>query len=190
MIDNSDELLLVDWQNGDEKAFRLFYDLHFMNSIKNVYYKTGDFHLSEEIVQDAFLSFYNNKIKITKTPLLYLNSILKNKIVDHYRKKVQPIIYGEIKDIKNEFSKDSISENFNFQHLSSRLNKALDTLPTQTKNVFILSREEQLSHKEISDKLGISLKTVEYHITKAMKILKKGIDYNLLLFIYFINNIL
>jgi len=62
--------------------------------------------------------------------------------------------------------------------LQSLVDKALETLPEQTREIFVRSRYNNQSHKEIAVALGISTKTVEFHITKALKVLRVALkDY-------------
>lgn len=62
--------------------------------------------------------------------------------------------------------------------LQSLVDKALETLPEQTRDIFVRSRYNNQSHKEIAVALGISTKTVEFHITKALKVLRVALkDY-------------
>ena len=68
--------------------------------------------------------------------------------------------------------------------LQSLVDKALASLPEQTRDVFIRSRYNNQSHKEIAEALGISTKTVEFHITKALKVLRVALKDYLPVFLY------
>ena len=73
------------------------------------------------------------------------------------------------------------------KEIQSILTKTLDDLPLQTKRVFMMSRFEQKSGKEIAEELGITVKGVDYHIAKALKALRISLkDY--LPLIYFLLN--
>jgi RNA polymerase sigma-70 factor (ECF subfamily) len=69
----------------------------------------------------------------------------------------------------------SVQENMEGQELETYINKAIDQLPEKCRMVFVLSRFEQLSYKEVAAKLGISTKTVENQISKALKHLRTAI---------------
>ncbi|MDR3060834.1 MAG: sigma-70 family RNA polymerase sigma factor, partial [Dysgonamonadaceae bacterium] len=64
--------------------------------------------------------------------------------------------------------------------------KTLSGLPSKTREVFRLSREQSLTYKEIADRMGISVKVVEFHISKAIKILRVSLkDYICFLFFFY-----
>jgi RNA polymerase sigma-70 factor (ECF subfamily) len=89
----------------------------------------------------------------------------------------------EIEDVEMTFEANSMSET----ETQVRIQNALDKLPEKCREVFQLSRFEELKYKEIADKLGISVKTVEAQMTKALKILReelKELIISLLLIIF------
>ncbi|PZP41841.1 MAG: hypothetical protein DI598_17780 [Pseudopedobacter saltans] len=177
---NDNELLLM-WKVGNEAAFRTLYLRHFIPLVKFAHFKMGDFVLSEEIVQDTFLSLYLHKEAVHHSPLFYLHTVLKHKIIDHYRKRMHPlnVINGEPHE--GLLFNNHILDEINYQDLSLKIHEGLMSLPNQCQRVFLLSREQQLSNREIADKLGISIKTVEQHITKALKLLRQNLGISLVL---------
>ena len=66
------------------------------------------------------------------------------------------------------------------------VNDTLDLLPERTREIFIMSRIQNLPHKEIAEKLNISYKSVEFHITKALRELRIQLKDYLPFFIYFL----
>jgi len=68
--------------------------------------------------------------------------------------------------------------------LKEHVNLIVESLPEKCKRVYILSRNEQLSHKEIADQLGISVKTVENHITNALRVLRAALGQVLFLALF------
>jgi RNA polymerase sigma-70 factor (ECF subfamily) len=75
--------------------------------------------------------------------------------------------------LKVESSIEPVDEQLEFNEMKSRVDSAINGLPEKCRIVFTLSRFEELSHREISEQLGISVKTVENHMSKALKILKR-----------------
>ena len=66
----------------------------------------------------------------------------------------------------------SLSEQIEYEELKTKIDQIVGELPERQKEIFIISRNEGLSHKEIAEKLGIKTKTVEYHIGLAIKEIK------------------
>lgn len=177
---NDTELLLA-WKAGNDSAFRTLYRRHFFTLVKFAHFKTGDFSLSEEMVQDTFLSFYCNKDAVSYSPLHYLHTILKHKIIDQYRKKTDPLRIIRSEPQEPFLTGNHILEKIDYQELSLKIHQALASLPNQCRRIFLLSREQQLSNREIAEKLGISIKTVEQHITKALKTLRQNLGIGVVL---------
>jgi RNA polymerase sigma-70 factor (ECF subfamily) len=63
------------------------------------------------------------------------------------------------------------------KELASNINRSIDSLPEKCREVFMLSRSEDLSYKDISGHLGISVSTVEKHISKALKVLRTSLEF-------------
>ena len=72
------------------------------------------------------------------------------------------------------------------EDISNALREAIDKLPERCREVFMLSKMEELSNKEIAERLGISVKTVEVQMTKALSRLRKELEW-LLSLIFFVN---
>ena len=84
----------------------------------------------------------------------------------------------------------SVYNNIEYKELTARVSSVVDTLPEKCREVYKLSREECLSHKEIASQLNISTKTVENHLTRALRQLRTFIGSTFLLYIicFFIIN--
>jgi RNA polymerase sigma-70 factor (ECF subfamily) len=79
-----------------------------------------------------------------------------------------------------------LSEKIEFLELQEKLEQIIETLPDRRREIYLLSRKEGLSHKEIAVKLDISEKTVEYHITQSLSEIKKKMrEIGLLAMLYF-----
>lgn len=157
---------------------------------RKVYYyalkKTSSAYIAEETVQRVFIKLWKNcayknipiKIEaqlfcITRTILL---DILKeenrrieyvNQIESSDYDKITPYDIIQLKDSKNQ------------------LMLLIEKMPPMRKYVFMLSRFEQLSYKEIAERLSISHKTVENHINASLKVIKKAFSYIKIIIIFF-----
>lgn len=86
-----------------------------------------------------------------------------------------------------DFRLDSGSEPYLYRELETEINQVLDTLPERCREVFEMSRFEQLKNREIAQKLGISVSAVEQHITRALKAFASALaDYHSAGFVIFV----
>lgn len=166
------ELLLL-IKKSDERAFELIFRLYYhpLKLFADNIFK--DPEQSEDIVQEVFVQFWENRKSIKVTALKsYLFTIVKNKALNQLRHlQVKQKHIFEIQHTSDKF--EEIDEESNEQKLE--LIASIEKLPTQCKNVFIMSRMHGLKHKEIAEELGISVKTVKNQIGKALKLLREDL---------------
>lgn len=139
--------------------------------------KTGDRDISHELVQDSFINLYKLKSSATeiKSVRAYLYVILKNSILNHYRKESARKKYQEYMSIHANDLDHSTTLAIESRELERQLNDEIDKLPPKCRAVFKLSRREHLSNKEIASRLGISENTVEQHMRKAIRDLRSSL---------------
>ena len=136
--------------------------------------KCSDHEMASEIVQQVFVKTFENRDKLNPNYSLksFLYKSTYNKFIDLYRKKKSMSALHE----QYYFLLEQLTSNEN--DLSDKLkmmNLKIESLPNRTKEIFCLSKQSGLSNIEISEKLDISLKTVEGHITKAFKLLRNDL---------------
>lgn len=178
----TDDALLNAWKSGDSYAFEFFCKKYFLRLAETALQKTKDWHLSEELTQDALYLLFKNSFKVIDHPMAYCNEILKNKIIDHFRKKKLSIL----PDYESTALSVTAAPHFNtveYKELEAEIQFSVEALPDQCRKVFLLRREDNLSNQEVADQLGISIKTVENHMTKALKYLRRELDDKILLVI-------
>ncbi|MCF6357489.1 MAG: RNA polymerase sigma-70 factor [Draconibacterium sp.] len=128
----------------------------------------------DDILQEVFVKIWQNRksIKNSATFNSYIFTITRNLLLNELRSRLNN------KNIKEEVRKLSIAseysllEKIEYQDLKEKVDNIVNELPNRQKEIFKLSRTEGLSHKEIAEKLKISTKTVEYHITLAVRLLR------------------
>jgi RNA polymerase sigma-70 factor (ECF subfamily) len=157
-----------------------------------------DWAVAEDIVMDAFIYYWENKHRLpedTNVPAYILTSI-KNKCLSHLRhldikENVANRIQNDLQwELSNRIARLEVFEPYEIfsKEIMDLVDKTLQSLPMQTREIFILSRYEGLSQKEIAKRLNISTKTVEFHISKAIRVLRVELkDYLPLLFLICLN---
>lgn len=144
---------------------------------------------AEELVQNSFLKLYQKKASIKEDqPIFgYLFTVLKNEALNQYRNKLVREKYETF--VKNNGTElvQSLVEELESKDLSAQLDLEIEKLPKKCKSVFLLSRKENLSNKEIAEALNISVNTVEQHMRKALGKLRLSIRDLIVLFVLFIN---
>lgn len=133
----------------------------------------GKQEVAEELVQDVFFKLWSERehIHIHTSVRDFLFSSVRNKCLDHlkHRKVVGKYIQSE----KDQPKKTENYDLFIEQELREIIKDTIDKLPRECRKVFVLSRIRNNTNKEIAAKLGISVKTVENQISKALKIFRE-----------------
>ena len=176
-------------------------DLDAFNKLFSDYYqplfifaqKFVDEELAKDLVQDCFFELWKkrNSLKITSSISAYLFTIVKNKCFKHLQKEQlrfdkQNEIQWQLKQEELNFFMHSEKSILEFD-IRDRLKKAMEKLPPKCAEVFHESRHNGLSNKEVAERLDVSVKAVEKHISKALKILRKELkDFTTILFTFFI----
>jgi len=163
----------------NERAFALFFDFYYPRLVAYVLKFTSKNREAEDLSQDAMVSFWLNVQKLKPSRKFmesYLIRILKNKMIDYYRK------YNKIGFSDNDVGVLDVIFHQHYaleeEELHNKIISILNSLPEKTKNIFYQSRNEELTYKEIAIKRNISIKTVELHISKALKALRTNLkDY-------------
>lgn len=152
---------------------------------------------AENITQDVFADLYQRQIikDVQINLVAYLFTSVKNRCIDHLRRK---IMESEVKenlqkdfDLSFRMKRDSL-EAFDTdwgseQQIETLLENALNSLPERCREIFVKSKLEGKKQKEISEELGISIKTVESQITIAYKKIKKVLENYLPLLVFLIH---
>lgn len=166
-------------QQGDKVAyetlFRLYYD-KLIHIAKTYLVRRED---AEEIVQDVFLKLWEQKGSLAKIANInaYLFTLVKRECLNHLRhdrikqEYADKALYRK-STIQYGFLKDEAASLLLENELEQRIMESLELLPEKCKKVFMKSRMEGLKHKEIAEELGISHKTVDNHIAKALSHLR------------------
>lgn len=181
-----DGILVKNYISGDESALTSLINRHQSKIYGFIYSKIGDRDLSDDIFQETFIkviktlktSSYNEEGKF----LPWVMRIAHNLVVDHFRKAKKMPFQRETEEYSIFNYMTDTSLNIEAQIISkqvqSDLNKLLDELPADQKEVLILRIYQDLSFKEIADLTGVSINTALGRMRYALLNLRKIIDKN------------
>lgn len=172
-----DNIILDLLNRSDEKGIKLIFDQYYRYLCHAVYKVIPDTHIVEDLVQEVFYEIWKKRerLQINISLKAYLRRASINKSLNYVR--AQRMKFSDNEDIKERFVDDDNShEKVELSELTEVINQAVESLPERCRLVFSLSRFESMSYKEIAEQLGISMKTVENQISKALKILRKEIN--------------
>lgn len=164
--------LLNRLREGDENAFADLYKDQWERLFVIACRKLRDPYEAEEVVQEIFLDVWKRReILDIKTSIhAYLAAAVKYRIINRLAERNRKIrLQNELRTTDEDNSTISWLQ---FEELQDELMKTVETLPEKCRLVFTMSRREGLSRKEISARLGIAEKTVEAHLTRALRSLR------------------
>lgn len=169
---NEEQQIAQALSTGDEKAFDALFRAWYTPLVRYAYsFTEGDLDEAEELVQDAFVKLWGQRAALEfKTSVkAYLYRMVHNQALNRLRAQRihERYTQHQARHMANEYElpKDD-------PELQLRIRQVLDKLPEQCRLVFEMSRFETLKYREIADQLNISIKTVETHMGKALRILR------------------
>jgi RNA polymerase sigma-70 factor (family 1) len=168
-------------KDGDEVYFRKVFDQYHQKLYFFILYKTKSEYIAEEVVQMAFTKLWQCRQTLQEeyTISTQLFRMATTILIDFRRKNNnKDAVTTRLDGINIEKGVDSTNEKMIGADLQKRISEAVNDLPPVRKQVFEMSREQGMSHREIAESLSVSSKTVETHIYKALKQIKKHIAWN------------
>lgn len=165
----SDEKLLYLLQEGNERALEVivlkYWEALYITAFKIL----DDRHSCEDVIQEIFIKIWQNreKLKVSYSLKAYLFASTRYEVYRQVKLHIQRQESIELGHF-NSIEKYNPHNKLEYDELLSSIEKIVNNLPERCREVYLLSREERLSHKEISLRLKISTKTVENHITIAL----------------------
>lgn len=171
----------------DEAAFEQVFKTHFKRLHAYAFTILKDEVEAEEMVQQVFFKIWerNENLSLTGSVTAYLYRAVHNESLNYIKhQKVKSdhklhIAYSMKNEVEHPGKKILASE------MEKKIHEALNELPEQCRTIFQMSRFDELKYREIADKLGISVKTVENQMGKALKLLRaKLVDFLILVFLF------
>lgn len=171
----TDAELLAAIRRNDQKAFRLLFDRYWEIIYKKSFSYLNDADTCAEVVNDVFHSIWQNRQRANILNVKnYLTAAVRYRIYSHLQaKRNMPLMYVESYDEIEPVSDECYAPSAIRMHdLNWQLEMLLNGLPHRCREMFLLSRNENLTNQQIAQRLGISQRTVENQISNALKYLR------------------
>lgn len=173
-----DTQLLSLIKTGDAEAFKEIYERYWDRMAQYVIKVIKDSPETQDIIQEIFISIWRRRatIEIKGELLAYLLKSARNLSLRYIEKNLNK------QDFYQSFNAGLSNTTVNgltsieVKELETEINKAIQSLPVKMQEIFRLSRFENLSYKEIAERLNIADTTVKKQISNALKIVRKGFD--------------
>jgi RNA polymerase sigma-70 factor (ECF subfamily) len=155
----------------DRKAFEELFKTHYKGMCFFAMQYVKDYESAKEIVQDAFISLWEKRAFIdpTKQVKSYLSATVHNRCLNFLRDNKR--FNGDLLSLEHLYPENTVMppDRLVEKEIQLKIGKAIDELPEKCREIFRLNRFEHLKYQEIADKLGISVKTVETQMSKALQ---------------------
>ena len=176
--------LKKDDKSAVDELFGYYYPrlYHFSKSILKIETEIDD------ILQEVFVKIWLNRQKISSAETFnaYIFTITKNEVLNLIRSKLKHHTFKEELYLRSVAEEYQTQNHLEYNEIKIAIDRLVEDLPEKRKQVFILSRTEGLSNKEIALQLNISEKTIEDHITHAIKHIKSSLkDMGIISLLYF-----
>lgn len=184
---STNEKILAGIKRGDQDVFKQLFDMFYHRLFLYAKSYVDQEEVARDIVQDLFLYVWRKRatINITTSVSSYLFRAVHNKSIQYLRHQQVSENYNSIQALKQKEAEllyhhedDFTSSSLEYEEMNNVIDETLRSLPEKTKQIFSLSRKGGMTNQQISNQLQVDIKTVEYHITKALKAFKNSLkDY-------------
>jgi RNA polymerase sigma-70 factor (ECF subfamily) len=161
-------------QQDEDKFMEYIFRTYYAPLCKTVYNITHDTDAAEDVVQDVFVKVWRRKeqLDFSKSIRSYLFRSAVNTALNYLEKNRRNTHMDESEVEQLGFGINTTEHEIGYQEVNIRVQQALEALPPKCRTVFSLSRYEELSYAEIAAQLDISVKAVEKHMGKALKLMR------------------
>jgi len=169
---------LIGIRNGDTAVFEVVFRTYYRRLCAVAYAHVGSPETAEEIVQDLFLKLWRQRdsLQITDSLQAYLYRAARNASLNHLNHRRIELRWSERVRATDPPVAPAADDELGESELARAIDAGIAALPERCRLVFTMSRRQGLSYAEIADALGISVKTVEAQIGRALKSLREGLD--------------
>jgi RNA polymerase sigma-70 factor, ECF subfamily len=174
LLEYNEQQFVFALREGNEMVFESVFKDYYNRLCNYAFGFVDDSDEAEEMVQNTFLNIWESreKIEIHTSIKSYLYRSVQNNCLNRIKHEKVRQTYGNYQQHHAESFAESASQLVISHELQNQISEAFKSMPPQCRTVFELSRYENLTYAEIAEQLGISIKTVDKHMIKALKIMR------------------
>lgn len=185
----SDEELMQEIKADNMFAFDKLYKKYCKRVYKFGYSILKSQEESENLMQDVFLNLWENRHKVEKDSSIksYVFTITYNSAISIIRKKAKESEFVEYLKSLQEINEEPVNIELEYNELTNKLDEIIKALPPRQREVYLLRRDTGLKYNEISERLNISVNTIENHMSRALKTIREKLgnySLNAILFLW------
>ncbi|UXP31403.1 RNA polymerase sigma-70 factor [Reichenbachiella agarivorans] len=155
----------------DEKSFEVLFKTYYQPLISFAYQYVKDHDMAEEVTQEVFTTLWQKagSIEIRSSIKSYLYGAVRNASLNHLKHLKVVSAHQAYSQYNQEVGRGDFLE---LDELQQKINESLEKLPPKCREIFELSRFEEMKYKDIATELDISIKTVETQMSRALKVMR------------------
>jgi RNA polymerase sigma-70 factor (family 1) len=174
----TDEQLVILLKDGDKAAFTEIYNRYAESLAGFAASKLYSLDDARDLLHDLFVKLWENRdqLNITSNLQTYLFAVVRHRIIDKIRKNITRQDYAAMLQRLDTGHQPGVEQQIAEKELKQQINNALNELPPRVKEIYQLSRDQNLSNSEIAAKLNLSEQTVKNQLSVALKHLRQTLS--------------
>lgn len=175
----ADKLVVIAFQQGDLKVFESIFKENYSSMVRAARRILIDIEPAEEVIQDLFVKLWEKRdsLVINNSLPAYLNKACTNHALNYLKFQQKTLRYQdyigfEVDGYQSEAADNSLLHN----DLEKKVNSLMKAMPEKRRAIFEMSRFEGLKNHQIAQQLGVSIKTVEYHLALSLDFLRSKLS--------------
>ena len=167
-------------KRSDTEAFRELFEIYQRDIFNFLHFKLGNIEAAEDFVQDVFITIWERRGQLRENTSIksFLFTIARHAALNHLRHN-KIVLRFQVEQTNKVSAEQAEYLEFERIELQNVLMRAIINLPVKSRVAFMMNRFEELTYNEIADKLNVSVKTVESHMGRALKLLRESLQVNL-----------
>lgn len=183
MTDSEDRILVKRLKDGDKKAFRALFERYYPMFISFSRKMLKDEATAEDMIQNVFMKIWVGRENLNEDKNFrnYLLVSVRNEIYQYFRHAFKIEDSGKCPEVID--GSMNVETDMSARELQKNISAVISGMPQRRREIFNMSRHEKLSNKEIAQRLGLSVRTVEKHIENALADIRRHIHISILVII-------